>query len=155
MNQNAAQEEARRWSTTPVTALGELLAVGAALSLIVVPLSIALGASWDRARAQGRRSRAISVLVPALLLVSSSVICGGIGLFIESTARQHGAMPLYNRVAAGLGLFVGVLLSWLWLRWTAVPTVLETQASPKYVSGATEIPDHVAQAVQASRETIS
>jgi hypothetical protein len=145
---------AARWSKDPMAALGEQLAVAAALSMVVVPLTIGLYAWWDRARAQGRRSRFITGLVPLLIVILSVTTCGGMGLYIGNALGGLNTISVFNRAGAALGLIVGGGLSWWWLRWSAKLAAFDVRTYSNYVSGGTTVPEHIAKAVKASREAI-
>lgn len=149
-----SRETAQNWTSAPWVSLREGLAVIATFWLVTAPVAVALGVLWDRARSHGQRSYVVSGLVILLLLVCFSSAGGGLGLFFGKSSGSQETMSVFNRTGAGLGLIVGLLAAWQWLRWTATPSKSEGLASATYVSGEADIPEHVAKAVRAARETM-
>lgn len=148
------RESAQNWTSAPSASLREWLAVIATFWVVTAPLAVALGVLWDRARSHGQRSYLVSGLVILLLVVCFSSAGGGLGLFLGKSSGSQETVSVFNRTGAGLGLVVGLLAAWQWLRWSATPRTSQGLASATYVSGEADIPEHVANAVRAARETM-
>jgi hypothetical protein len=153
VDQVTAREETKQWLTDPATALRDRLVYTAIITAFFAPVSIALFAAWDSARAKTKRSFAVSAIVLVLVVAFCTLSGGSIGLLVD-TVKGDGVSNFINRVGATLGLVVGLVCASLWLRWTTVPEMSEEITAAKYVSGVAEVPEHVAKAVQVSREAV-
>lgn len=140
------------WLTNPSSIAIEEWADLAWTAVVVIALGTALGFWWDRARAEGRRSKLVSALVVLALLIGLSVIGGTAGFLVGAAAGGGEMLRIANLSGAFVGAATSLLISWLLLKSKlGMPVVANSEGSP-YVTGTTELPGSVARAVDTVRD---